>query len=195
VSAGYRLGAGQPLGEGALRFSLPAGADPPTLLATLRAVPGVVDAIVTDAWVAVTFDVTSCRGPPLLTGELRAAPLPPPRVHDIPVRYDGADLDEVARATDLTPFEVARLHAAGSYRVLFVGFAPGFGYLGGLDPRLRCPRRASPRPHVPAGAVAIADDYTAVYPSASPGGWNLLGTALVLPSGLLPGDEVSFRAA
>ena len=150
-----------------------------------------VDAVVTDAWIAVTFT----GDPPPLDGDLRAVPLPPPRTHELRVRYDGADLDEVARATGLAPDQVVDLHAAGSYRVLFVGFAPGFGYLGGLDPRLRCPRRASPRARVPAGAVAIADNYTAVYPAASPGGWNLLGTALAPPPPLAAGDRVRFRVA
>jgi hypothetical protein len=185
-----RLGDGEPLGEGALRFRLPAGVDPPALLATLRAQPGVVDAVVTDAWAAVTF----ADEPPAL-GELELVPLPPPRTHVVPVRYDGPDLGDVGARAGLAPDEVARLHVAGTYRVLFVGFAPGFGYLGGLDPRLVCPRRASPRPRVPAGSVAIGDAYTAVYPSVSPGGWNLIGTALEPPRGLGSGDLVRFVPA
>jgi len=185
-----KLGAGQPLGERALRFPLPDGADPPTLLATLRARAGVVDAIVTDAWVAVTFD----GEPPDVAGDLEPIPLPPPREHVVRVRYDGPDLDEVAARLGLTPAEVARGHAEGRYRARFIGFAPGFAYLGGLDARLRVPRRASPRTRVPAGAVAIAGDYTAIYPAVSPGGWNLIGSAEDGAPAIAPGDLVRFVA-
>ena len=77
--------------------------------------------------------------------------------------------------------EVAARHAAPTYTCAFCGFAPGFAYLVGLDPALHLPRRATPRTRVPAGSVAIAAEYTAVYPSASPGGWHLLGhTTLAL---------------
>jgi allophanate hydrolase subunit 1 len=184
------LGDGEPLGEGALRFRLPGGVDPPALLATLRAQPGVIDAVVTDAWAAVTF---ADEPPPLRDLELVA--LPAPRTHIVSVRYDGPDLGDVATHAGLAPDEVVRLHAAGTYRVLFVGFAPGFAYLGGLDRRLACPRRTSPRQRVPAGSVAIGDAYTAVYPSVSPGGWNLIGTALETPRGLAAGDLVRFVPA
>jgi UPF0271 protein len=94
------------------------------------------------------------------------------------VRYDGADLAEVARAAGVSPDEAAALHAGRVYEVAFVGFQPGFAYLRGLDPRLVVARRASPRPRVPALSVAVAGPYTGVYPFASPGGWSLLGTAL-----------------
>src|SRR5262249_59633357 len=103
-------------------------------------------------------------------------------------------------AFPMPPDEVARRHAAGVYRVLFLGFAPGFAYLGGLDPTLVVPRRASPRPRVPAGAVAIADRYTGIYPFATAGGWNLVGTALdFVPfkddaASLRAGDIVRFVA-
>lgn len=94
---------------------------------------------------------------------------------EIPVHYDGADLDDVARQAGLSTAEVVARHSAPVYTVAFCGFAPGFGYLTGLDDALRLPRRAVPRTRVPAGSVAVADVYTAVYPHASPGGWNLLG--------------------
>jgi KipI family sensor histidine kinase inhibitor len=94
----------------------------------------------------------------------------------VPVRYDGADLAEVAHATGLTVEDVVDLHAATTYRVAFCGFMPGFSYLVGLDARLRVPRRATPRTRVPAGSVALADEFTGVYPRESPGGWHLLGS-------------------
>lgn len=97
---------------------------------------------------------------------------------ELPVWYSaqsGADLLNVAKAKNLTPDEVIRLHSNQSYQVYAIGFAPGFAYLGELPAELAMPRLSSPRPKVPAGAVAIADRQTAVYPAASPGGWHLLG--------------------
>ncbi|WP_106401916.1 5-oxoprolinase subunit PxpB [Actinocorallia populi] len=122
---------------------------------------------------------------------------------EIPVVYDGADLAEVAELTGLSAAEVAARHSAAEYTVAYLGFSPGFGYLTGLDPVLRVPRRAVPRTSVPAGSVAVAGPYTAVYPSPSPGGWRLLGrTGLALwdvrrdpPSLLAPGDRVRFVPA
>jgi KipI family sensor histidine kinase inhibitor len=95
---------------------------------------------------------------------------------EVEVRYDGEDLESVATAVGLDVDEVVALHTAAAYVVAFCGFAPGFGYLRGLDPRLHLPRRATPRTRVPAGSVAIAAEYTAVYPRPSPGGWHLLGS-------------------
>lgn len=116
------------------------------------------------------------------------------------VDYDGEDLPAVAAETGLSVQEVVRRHSAARYVVEFIGFAPGFGYLSGLDPVLQLPRLASPRPSVPAGSVAIAGPYTAVYPRSSPGGWRLLGrTDAVLfdaeaspPSRLQAGTMVRF---
>jgi KipI family sensor histidine kinase inhibitor len=99
-------------------------------------------------------------------------------VIEIPVRYggsEGPDLDLVARGSGLSPHEVITTHSKPVYTVLFLGFAPGFAYLGPLDRALVLPRRAEPRAHVPAGSVAIAGPQTAVYPTASPGGWLILG--------------------
>ena len=120
---------------------------------------------------------------------------------DIDVRYDGEDLSAVADALGLSVTEVIEMHSAAEYRVDFCGPAPGFAYLGGLPAHLHLPRRATPRVRVPAGSVAIAAGYSAVYPTASPGGWHLLGsTATVLwdvqripPSPLRPGVVVRFR--
>jgi allophanate hydrolase subunit 2/allophanate hydrolase subunit 1 len=136
------------------------------------------------------------------------SPIPTPgvprRTVEIPVVYDGADLADVARLTGLTVDEVVARHAASRYRVAFGGFMPGFAYLTGLDPALVVPRLATPRTRVPAGAVAIAGEYAAVYPRVTPGGWRLLGrTDAVMfdaahddrPALLAPGDEVRFAPA
>ncbi len=99
----------------------------------------------------------------------------------IPVRYDGADLDDVARFLEITTAEVIAAHTGTVWRCAFVGFAPGFGYLESPDGRLRVPRRGQSRTSIPAGAVALAGGYSAVYPRASPGGWRLIGhTALTM---------------
>jgi KipI family sensor histidine kinase inhibitor len=97
---------------------------------------------------------------------------------EVPVRYggaDGPDLDAVGELTGLSRAAVVELHASTAYRVLFLGFAPGFGYLGPLPASLTVARRASPRIRVPAGSVAIAGHHTAIYPVESPGGWHILG--------------------
>ncbi|MCP1648894.1 5-oxoprolinase subunit PxpB [Pseudomonas nitroreducens] len=122
------------------------------------------------------------------------------RLHDIAVWYAGEDLAEVARLCGLTSAQVIDLHVGRDYRVGAIGFSPGFAYLGELDERLALPRRPTPRTHVPAGSLAIAERQTAVYPQASPGGWHLLGrTAQRLfdpreepPCPLAVGDRVRF---
>ncbi len=93
----------------------------------------------------------------------------------IPVRYDGPDLETVATTAGLDVDRVIELHSRPDYLVAFMGFAPGFAYLTGGSPTLELPRRDDPRPQVPAGSVAIASTYTAVYPTRAPGGWHLLG--------------------
>nr|WP_254367657.1 5-oxoprolinase subunit PxpB [Microbacterium sp. NC79] len=121
---------------------------------------------------------------------------------DIDVVYDGDDLDEVAMTLGLSPEEVVGIHTSLDYRVAFTGFAPGFAYLVAPDKRLHVPRRATPRPRVPAGAVGLAGEFSGVYPRATPGGWQLLGhTNAALwdsqreqPALLHPGDAVRFRA-
>lgn len=121
---------------------------------------------------------------------------------EVPVVYDGEDLADVAGAVGMSPEAVAALHQEPTYVVAFCGFSPGFAYLRGLDPRLVVPRLATPRTRVPAGSVAVADVWSAVYPRESPGGWRLLGrTDAVLwdadraePALLAPGTRVRFRA-
>ena len=120
----------------------------------------------------------------------------------IDVVYDGDDLAEVAELTGLTTREVVDAHTADPWTVGFCGFAPGFAYLVGGDPRLAAPRRPEPRPAVPAGAVGLAGEFTGIYPRRSPGGWQLIGrTDAVLwdidrpePALLTPATHVRFRA-
>lgn len=125
-------------------------------------------------------------------------------VVEIAVRYDGEDLSAVAELCGLEVAEVVALHTGSDLVSAFCGFAPGFAYLSGLgEPLVSVPRRQTPRTRVPAGAVAIAGGYTAVYPSASPGGWHLIGhTDAVLwdptaaePALLPPGTRVRFVEA
>ncbi|MGV9699544.1 5-oxoprolinase subunit B family protein [Streptomyces sp. NPDC003470] len=126
-------------------------------------------------------------------------------VVEIAVSYDGPDLPDVAAMWGVGPHEVAALHSALTYRVAFCGFAPGFGYLTGLPQELHVPRRDTPRTRVPAGAVALAGPYSAVYPRSTPGGWQLIGTMpaphRLWDSGrdraalLTPGTRVRFVAA
>lgn len=130
---------------------------------------------------------------------------PESRLIEIPVCYGGAfgpDLDDVARHTGLSPERVVELHAAIEYRVYFLGFSPGFPYLGGMPAELAAPRLPAPRKRVPAGSVAIGGSQTGIYSIESPGGWRLIGrTALPLfdpkanpPALLQMGDRVRFVA-
>ena len=122
---------------------------------------------------------------------------------EIPVSYDGEDLPEVAGLTGLDAEEVVRRHTAPEYTVAFLGFSPGFPYLVGLDPALEVPRRDTPRTSIPAGSVGLAGGQTGIYPTASPGGWQLIGrTEMVLfdpehdpPALLSPGSRVRFTVA
>jgi UPF0271 protein len=181
----------QPFGETAWRARLPEGGDGASrrvLFEGLRALPDVVDVVVSELHALVVL----APGAPLdrardgiarvlaraSESRLDEATEPALREHTVLVRYDGVDLGEVASAAGLPPAEVVAIHAGAAYEVAAMGFLPGFAYLRGLDPRLLLPRRATPRPRVPALSVAIAGPYTGVYPFASPGGWHLLGTAV-----------------
>jgi inhibitor of KinA len=97
------------------------------------------------------------------------------RTVEIPVRYDGPDLRDVSQLCGISPGEVVARHVGADYLVYFVGFVPGFAYLGGLPKSLETPRLASPRKRVPAGSVGIAGNQTGVYPIETPGGWRLIG--------------------
>jgi KipI family sensor histidine kinase inhibitor len=135
--------------------------------------------------------------------QMESVPAAPARTVEIPVFYGGAsgpDLEEVARHTCMSPTEVVCLHAGADYLVYFLGFSPGFPYLGGLPPRLATPRLAAPRPRVPAGSVAIGGSQTGVYPTESPGGWRIIGRTMLRlfdleadpPALLRAGDHVRF---
>lgn len=130
----------------------------------------------------------------------------PARAVEIPVCYgydDGPDLEELAATTGLSRDAIIDQHAAASYRVYMLGFAPGFAYLGPLPEPLRVPRRAEPRVRVPAGSVAIAGAQTAVYPHETAGGWHIIGRtderlwdpSAAEPARLRPGDLVRFVPA
>ena len=122
------------------------------------------------------------------------------RVVEIACRYDGPDLGDVARQWGVRPERVAAIHAALTHEVAFCGFAPGFPYIAGLSGGREVTRRDRPRAAVPAGSVALGDEYTGVYPRTSPGGWQIIGhTDAVMwdpgrdPAALLqPGDQVRF---
>lgn len=175
----------------------------------LGTVDGVVDVVPADGTVLVRLS----RGSDLAAAargidELVGAALAEGTAYDgagarelvVPVVYDGPDLEAVAAASGLTVDEAVAAHTGTAWRAAFAGFAPGFVYLVGGDPRLVATRRREPRPSVPPGSVALAGPYCGVYPSASPGGWQLVGrTDLVLwdagaspPATIEPGMRVRF---
>ncbi|MFJ5710364.1 allophanate hydrolase subunit 1 [Streptomyces sp. NPDC093105] len=198
------------VGERALLVELADGAAAEALHAELLrrraagALPGVRE-IVPAARTVLLDGVTE---PARLAAELpgwepRASHARVGAVVEVPVRYDGPDLAEVAARWGVSPGEAVRIHSSAEFRVAFCGFAPGFGYLTGLGARYEVPRRATPRTAVPAGAVALAGPYTGVYPRSSPGGWQLIGSTDVVlwdtgrePAALLsPGTRVRFVPA
>ena len=206
----------EPLGDSALLVVLGEGTDPALtgrvirLAARLRLVAraGIRDIVPAYGSLAVFFDPTVDAS--VLAEELSLAAQRPESeardetvsraLHVLPVHYDGPDLGEVGERTGLSSGEVIRRHAEPVYHVHFLGFVPGFAYLGPIDPALVLPRRESPRRRVPAGSVAIAGGQTGVYPLETPGGWHLLGhTDTVLfdpardpPNLVAPGDRVRF---
>ncbi|BBZ46245.1 allophanate hydrolase [Mycobacterium parmense] len=173
------------------------------------ALPGVVDIVPAARTVLVELDGPRRQG--VVRRRLRAMRVtaqeaaPADRRADvvIDVAYDGPDLAEVAAHTGLTPAQVVDAHTSTLWRVGFSGFAPGFAYLVEGDPRLRVPRHREPRTSVPAGSVALAGEFSAVYPRRSPGGWQLIGRtdavlwdlARPVPALLTQGMWVQFRAA
>lgn len=202
-----------PLGEAALCCTLPAPVSLAQqqriwqLAAELAKTPGVQSLTPGMNNLTLMFDPLTTEAATLEQAAQRLWAQPPSpqalgRLVDIPVRYDGPDLTDVAAHCRLSPEEVVRRHTAAEYVVYFIGFQPGFAYLGGLHESLHTPRRAEPRTAVPAGSVGIGGAQTGIYPLATPGGWQLIGrTTLPLfdpqaepPTLLAPGDRVRFVA-
>jgi KipI family sensor histidine kinase inhibitor len=168
---------------------------------------GVLDLVPAARTLLVRADPTATTLPQLRRAIASREPAPagrrPSATVEVPVVYDGPDLEEVGARTGLGEEGVVAAHTGQRWTVAFVGFAPGFGYLVGEDDRLQVARRAEPRTRVPVGAVGLADRFSGVYPRASPGGWQLIGrTELRMwdlerdpPALLAPGVEVRFVAA
>jgi KipI family sensor histidine kinase inhibitor len=198
-------------GDQALLLQFDSTADVLAWAAALReaALPGVLDIVPASRTVLVKLDgpryqsVTRRRLRTLRVTPDAMKTASPDEFTVIDVVYDGADLAEVADRTGLSNAQVINAHTATPWRVGFGGFAPGFAYLIGGDPRLAVPQRPEPRPSVPAGAVGLAGEFSMIYPRRSPGGWQLIGhTDVVLwdidrpnPALLTPGMWVQFRAA
>jgi KipI family sensor histidine kinase inhibitor len=178
------------------------------LYATLRtaALPGVTDLVPAARTVLVRLDpgATTPAAVRETIGGLRIDRQRRPDVGTVtvPVRYDGPDLADVAAHTGLSEAEVVARHTGSEWTVAFAGFAPGFGYLAGGDPRLEVPRRETPRTRIPAGSVGLAGRFSGVYPNDSPGGWQLIGSTTLRmwdldrpePALLVPGVKVRFEA-
>ncbi len=201
----------RPFGEASLLVELESADRAQALAQSLRAAPieGIVGAVPGLSSLLVDLDPLAEATERAMTElEVRldsAAAVPPTgRLRTIPVAYggrDGPDLADVATLSGLSEDRVVALHAATELRVLFLGFAPGFAYLGDLPERLRVPRLATPRTRTPAGSVGIAGPLSGIYPADLPGGWRVIGrTSITLfdphrgpPAFLAPGDSVRFE--
>ena len=208
----------QPLGDSALTIAFGSGKSAELLkrvhaaafALSAAALPEVEDVVTAYLSLAVFYDPAKASYSEVATkvlGVCERASIAGPsaetsRNHQIPVTYDGPDLDVVAMSLGLSTEDVIGRHLAPTYTVDLIGFVPGWAYLGELDPALHLPRRAQPRPRVPAGSVAIAGNQTGVYPLVTPGGWHIIGhTDTVMfdpardpPAILRPGDKVRFVA-
>jgi len=191
------------------RITLPAHQDVLRLTPLLRSVHGITNVHPAYASILIDFDPRVIqhrdveRAAVDLFAKAAAAELPAPRTVEIPVEYGGEfgpDLEDVAALTGHAPDEVVTLHSGAEYLVYFLGFSPGFPYLGEMPESIAVPRLETPRRRVPAGSVAIGGRQTGVYPLASPGGWRIIGrTSLPLfnpaadpPALLRMGDHVRF---
>ena len=191
------------------RISLAAHRDVLRLTPLLRTVRGVTNVHPAYASILVDFDPRVIRHAGVeqaateIFAQAAGAAFPEPRTVEVPVFYggeNGPDLESVAALTGHTPDEVVAIHSGAGYLVYFLGFSPGFPYLGGLPESIAAPRLETPRKRVPAGSVAIGGRQTGVYPLASPGGWRIIGrTPLHLfdaaadpPALLQMGDHVRF---
>lgn len=204
-----------PAGDGAVLLELPDLAHTLALHRALSAqpLPGVREVVPAARTLLIHYDrqtlalsgllaaLRACAAQAAEAGRQHATP--PGRLVEIPVHYNGADLPEVAELLGISVAEVRERHTAQPWQAAFAGFAPGFVYLTGGHPSFQLPRRASPRVRVPAGSVALAGDFSAVYPGASPGGWQLIGMTEVPmwdlqrpePAYVQPGFRVQFRDA
>ena len=165
------------------------------------AIPAYASAVLQFDPTLVTFDSAERRIRDLLSRmSTQRSSIRSGRLVEIPTRYDGADLGEVAAMSKMTVEELVALHSGREYTAFFLGFLPGWAYCGRLDPRIKAPRLESPRPRIAAGTVAVADGQTGVYSYPSPGGWRLIGSTDVAmfdlardePSLLRAGDRVRF---
>lgn len=204
-----------PLGDAAFSLVLGPTVDAATearVVALGRAVeaarlPGVIETVPAYTTLTVHYDPFVVDAGALrdslrrvVASPLEADPAAAGRVMEVPVRYDGPDLADVAARIGLPDDEVVARHLGREYRVVLLGFVPGFAYLAELDPSLVLPRRDTPRTRVPAGSVAIAGAQTGIYPSATPGGWHLIGSTPARlfdpdrtpPNLLRVGDRVRF---
>ncbi|MDO6594563.1 5-oxoprolinase subunit PxpB [Neptuniibacter sp. 1_MG-2023] len=143
-----------------------------------------IDMVPSYASLLVIYDMLKCDHLEVrsklrkLLGQLEESSAISGKIVTLPAYYStesGPDLEALATRAQLSIEEVIKIHSDMEYRVYAIGFAPGFAYLGEVDPRIAAPRLSTPRQKVPKGAVAIADQQTAVYPAVSPGGWNLIG--------------------
>ena len=172
---------------------------------------GVIEVTPTYRSILIMYDPTVTNPSQLeaemlsLESQLEDVEIPPPRIVEIPVLYGhemGPDISFVADNAGMSVEEVIRLHTEPCYQIYMIGFTPGFAFLGGLPDALTTPRLSTPRAHVPAGSVGIANDQTGMYPVDSPGGWQLIGrTPLRLfdPLRAAPflyqaGDQIKFKA-
>lgn len=195
----------RPAGDRGALLEVPDGTAARVARRIAAELPGVVDVVPGHRTVLVTWVDEPPRGLAALAARAleERDTAEGGRTVEIPVVYDGADLEAVGDLTGLSVAGVVAAHARPVYTVAFLGFAPGFAYLLGGDERLYVPRRETPRTRVPAGSVAIAGPYSGVYPREGPGGWRLLGTTDVVlfdprrqrPALLAAGDRVRFVPA
>jgi 5-oxoprolinase (ATP-hydrolysing) subunit B len=191
-----------PFGPGAVLAEYDSLAEVMAVDDALRAsgLAGIEDVVPAARTVMVTFRQVDRAALDQLLVPTVEAPRPQGPVIEIPVVYDGADLGEVAEATGLSREQVVEVHSSVVYSAAFLGFTPGWAYLVGLPTALQLPRRSTPRTSVAAGSVAIANEFTGVYPTVSPGGWHLLGhtdermfdVARVKAALVMAGDRVRF---
>lgn len=196
-------------GDAALLVELGARIDPVTNARAVALARGIreqalplLDAVVGFASVTLYFDPLAVEAEAIadavrkLEPGLEGASADDGRLIHVPVAYGGVhgpDLREVAAAARLSEADVVDLHASVTYRVYMLGFVPGFAYMASVDPRLSLPRRATPRPRVPAGSVAIAAGQTGIYPLDTPGGWHLIGRTTIRPFDPEGGEPFLFR--